>query len=87
MSSRRLRFTGIVEPGAYRLDDFVCCEPRFRPRIPGVARNVTVYIHLPTNEAWSAEMVDAVFPPIPDELKSSVRVNTRLTFKRLGGLP
>ena len=83
-----MRFTGIIKPGLYRLNDFVACKPGQLP-IPGMTPDEPVYIHLPTRKAWSAEMVDAVFPPVPDTIIAdatiSVRVRTRLVFKRYGG--
>jgi hypothetical protein len=91
MSNGRMRFTGIVEPGAYRIDDFASCGPRIpgRSHVPGVSLDETVYIHLPTNEVWSAEMIDAVFPHVPDTLTALatvVRVPTRMVFERRRGV-
>ena len=85
MRVNQLEYTGIIEPGAYCLNDFVATQGRLRDRGPF---NKTVYIHVPTNAVWSAEMIDTVFPPTASDFDQPatvvVHVNTRLTFKRSG---
>jgi hypothetical protein len=87
----RLRFTGVIEPGECRLEDFGAVGPELRgpPRIPGVGMSETVYIHIPTYEIWSSAMVDAVFPPVPADAPATLNiiahVKSRMTFKHRRG--
>jgi hypothetical protein len=85
-----IRFTGIIKPGTYQMNDFVSFGsqiPGRREYFPDLLPGKTFYVHLPTSEAWTAEMINTVFSDVPDTLMAGtivVRVTARMVFDQAG---